>query len=231
MKILQFIHKLRFVGSWLCHSCPGREELGKYPVNSVIFPPFYADNPKGIFLEEYVKIKEGATIINSPSEKVIVKKYSVIAANFCAVPNSHVKTVGIPQFLLGSSHINDKSSDLTIGEDVWIGSGVTVLCGANIGRGCVIGANSLVTKPMPPYSVAVGSPARIIKAVFTVDEILKHEAAIYPESERMTREELEALFEKYYKGMNTFGYNSVLTKEEQERLIKLKKSWGYKNPE
>lgn len=54
-------------------------------------------------------------------------------------------------------------ADVEIGKDVWIGAHVTVLAGAKIGDGCVIGANSVVRGEIPPYSVAVGSPARVVK--------------------------------------------------------------------
>ena len=49
-----------------------------------------------------------------------------------------------------------------IGEGSWIGVGVAVM-GATIGRHCVIGANSVVTRDIPDYSVAVGIPAKVIK--------------------------------------------------------------------
>jgi len=48
-----------------------------------------------------------------------------------------------------------------VGPDVWLGSGVIVM--ADIHEGCVIGAGSVVTHPMPPMSVAVGVPARVIE--------------------------------------------------------------------
>lgn len=48
----------------------------------------------------------------------------------------------------------------TIGSDVWLGAGVTVLGGVTIGDGCVVGANAVVTSDLPPYSVAMGVPAR-----------------------------------------------------------------------
>lgn len=49
-----------------------------------------------------------------------------------------------------------------IGDGSWLGEGVCVI-GAKIGKGCVIGANAVVTKDIPDYSVAVGIPAKIIK--------------------------------------------------------------------
>ena len=49
-----------------------------------------------------------------------------------------------------------------IGEGTWLGENVCVI-GAKIGKHCVIGANSVVTKDIPDYSIAVGAPARIIK--------------------------------------------------------------------
>lgn len=54
-------------------------------------------------------------------------------------------------------------SRVDIGDDVWLGAKVTVLPGVKIGKGAVIGANSVVTDDIPPYSVAVGVPARVIK--------------------------------------------------------------------
>jgi acetyltransferase-like isoleucine patch superfamily enzyme len=54
-------------------------------------------------------------------------------------------------------------SRVRIGPDVWLGTKATVLRGVAIGRGSVIGANSVVTRDVPPYSVAVGAPAHVVK--------------------------------------------------------------------
>lgn len=53
-------------------------------------------------------------------------------------------------------------SQVVIGENSWIGENVSIV-GAKIGKHCVIGAHSLVTSDIPSYSVAVGSPAKVIK--------------------------------------------------------------------
>lgn len=62
--------------------------------------------------------------------------------------------------------------DTIIGNDVWIGQNVTFLPGAHVGDGSIIGANSVVSNDIPPYSVVVGNPARIIKKRFD-DEMIK----------------------------------------------------------
>lgn len=54
-------------------------------------------------------------------------------------------------------------AQVIIEEDVWIGSSATILPGISIGKGSVIGAGAVVTKNIPPYSIAIGNPARIIK--------------------------------------------------------------------
>lgn len=87
--------------------------------------------------------------------------------------------------------------DVIINEDCWIGCNVTLLCGVTIGRGCTIAAGAVVNKSMPPYCVCGGVPCKPIKRIWTIDEILQHEAVLYPEEERFTREQLEEIYSKY----------------------------------
>ena len=62
---------------------------------------------------------------------------------------------------------------IIIGHDVWIGHGATILGGVKIGNGAVIGANAVVAKDIPPYAIAVGNPARVIKYRFDEETIKK----------------------------------------------------------
>lgn len=56
-----------------------------------------------------------------------------------------------------------RGAPICIGEGSWIGRGVIITSGVTIGKGCIIGANAVVTKDLPPWSVAVGVPAKVIR--------------------------------------------------------------------
>src|SRR3954469_18751481 len=50
-----------------------------------------------------------------------------------------------------------------VGDNVWCGANVVITSGVTVGERCVIGANSVVTQSLPPFSVAFGAPARVVK--------------------------------------------------------------------
>lgn len=67
---------------------------------------------------------------------------------------------------------------ITIGNDVWIGFGATIIGHVTIGDGAVIGAGAVVMKDVPPYGIVIGNPAQLTKYRFSaddVDELLKLE--------------------------------------------------------
>lgn len=65
--------------------------------------------------------------------------------------------------------------DVTIEDDVWIGSNAVILKGVRIGRGSVVGAGSVVVKDVPPYSVYVGHPGAKLRARWDAETVLEHE--------------------------------------------------------
>lgn len=213
------------------HVLPSRSDIGSAGKNAIIGVPCYVGSPKTLHMEENTAIRPGAIIQNTAKEHIYIKKYSAIGVHCTIVTNSHKSTVGVPQIILGPSHINDVSKDLHIDEDVWVGTNVTIMAGGDLGRGCIVGACSVVTKPVPPYALVVGSPAKIVGAKFTIDQILEHEKALYPEKERFSREYLEELFAKYYEGMKVFGVQTELTEEDLKKLEKAKRKRKYIEPE
>lgn len=77
---------------------------------------------------------------------------------------------GIPNVYSKNPYHNH--NQIIIGHDVWIGNSCTIMSGIHIGNGAVIGAGSVVAKDIPPYAIAVGNPARVVKYRFS-DEIIK----------------------------------------------------------
>ena len=70
----------------------------------------------------------------------------------------------------------DNKGNIVIGNDVWIGYEAVILSGVNIGDGAIIGTRAVVTKDVPPYTIAGGVPAKEIRKRFdeqTVEKLLK----------------------------------------------------------
>lgn len=65
----------------------------------------------------------------------------------------------------------DERKQIKIGNDVFIGMNVTILDGITIGDGAIIGAGTVVSKDIPPYAIAVGSPVEIIRYRFSDEQI------------------------------------------------------------
>lgn len=98
-------------------------------------------NPKGIFLGDFSSLASGTTVL---SHEHVFRD-----------PNDY----RIPYM-----------ADTVIGKRCAVGINVIILCGVHIGDECIIGAGSVVTKDIPSHSIAVGSPARVIKTGIRMDD-------------------------------------------------------------
>jgi acetyltransferase-like isoleucine patch superfamily enzyme len=106
---------------------------------------------ENVFIGSYTVIYgHGGVTIGKDS--LIAMHCRILSSNH-TIPDRQTRIRSQPDILLSTK----------IGEDVWLGAGVTVLGGVNIGDGCVVGAGSVVTKDLPPYSIAVGVPAKVIR--------------------------------------------------------------------
>lgn len=108
---------------------------------------------------------------------LIIGKFCSIAKNVTILLDGHhnIKAVSTYPFVAGmlgpedqgkSVHNNAHKHSVTIGNDVWIGYGATILPGVTIGNGAVIGAIAVVTKDVEPYAIVGGNPAELIRKRF-----------------------------------------------------------------
>ena len=90
-------------------------------------------------------------------------------------PNVSIYSAGHETSVLSRIKFVEFGHPIRIEDDCWIGGGVTILPGVTIGRGCTVGAGAVVTKSLPPYSVALGAPAKVVKTLPTVEDELADE--------------------------------------------------------
>lgn len=105
----------------------------------------------------YSQVKIGKFTMLAPEVKIIGEDH-----NF-HFPNKPIIFSGRPD-----------QSETKIGDDVWIGSRSIIMKGVKIGDGCIVAANSVVTKDIPPYCIVAGIPAKLIRKRFNEEEILIH---------------------------------------------------------
>lgn len=174
-----------------------RNKFGSISTNVVLNYPSFINKAKNVYLAENTNIAANS-YISAYNAKFIVKKNCAIAEGLTVHTGNHARIIG--KFI---TQINDTNKpdgydkDIIINEDCWIGCNVTLLCGVTIGRGCTIAAGAVVNKDVPPYCIAGGVPARVIKRIWTIDEILRHEEILYPVEERFTREQLIEIYKPY----------------------------------
>mgnify|MGYP003491188605 CR=1 FL=1 len=155
----------------------------KYGKKSLILSPLSLEGKFNIEIGQHVIIQEHSWLAALPltgsGVELIVKDESVVG-HYCHIYATKSIIIEKNVLIADKVYISDnvhsydnidipiknqpikQCNSVRIGESSWIGENVCVI-GASVGRHCVIGANSVVTKDIPDYSVAVGVPAKVIK--------------------------------------------------------------------
>lgn len=152
-----------------------------------------------IFLYDDVYVYGHAKFIINRGGRFIMKHHSGCSQGVTVITGYHGKKIGTWFHDTMWTGELDTETTVTVEEDARIGANATLLPAVTIGRGAQIGACSVVTKSIPPYSIAAGNPARVIKFIFSPEEILEHEKLLYSESERFTLEAMIEIQKKYSK--------------------------------
>lgn len=125
---------------------------------------FPVDKNKVIFFGENVQINDHVHI--GAVERIEIGNNVLIASKVFITDHNHGVYSGEVEHSDPSTppHLrNLVSSPVYIKDNVWIGELVSILPGVTVGEGSIIGSNSVVSKSIPPYSIAVGVPAKVVK--------------------------------------------------------------------
>lgn len=131
--------------------------------NVIILTPFLTDYGYHCFIDTDTFINHGAYFMDGAP--ITIGKRCQIG------PECGLYTATHPLQSDQRSQGWEQALPIHIADDVWIGARVTVLAGVSIGQGSVIGAGSVVTKDIPPMTLAYGNPCRIIRLI---DEATPH---------------------------------------------------------
>ena len=137
-----------------------KQLLGKSD-EAFINPPFYCDYGFNIEVGKEFFANYNCTIIDVAKVK--------IGDNCMLTPNVAIYTAGHPVHPDTRRSLYEYGKPVTIGDNVWIGGNAVVLPGVTIGSNSVIGAGSVVTRDVPPWSIAAGNPCKVIRTITETD--------------------------------------------------------------
>ena len=112
--------------------------------------------------------------------RVIIGNFVAVAPEVTFITGDHNSKV-VGNYILENqkdTSCTEFDKDIVIEDDVWIGTRCIILKGVTIHEGAIVGAGSIVTKDVPPYTIVAGNPAKVIRSRFTDDELKKHKEII-----------------------------------------------------
>lgn len=178
--------------------------------------------PASIFPIERVTVgKKSYGVLNvktfgNSSEKLVIGNFVSIADKVQFLLGGNHRTDTLTNFPLYSKFIaNSPQHDaitkgpIVIEDEVWIGYETLILSGVKIGKGAVIAAGSVVVKDIPPYAIAGGNPAKVIKYRFEKDII---ELLLKIDLSSVSAASIIENIEEYYKPLNK---NSILIEKSK----------------
>lgn len=141
--------------------------------------PFVLQGVENFHFEENVGFGPGATIYSTRA-KLIIKQHVIVGPNITIITGDHMPIIGrYIDSVRDCEKAPECDQDVIIESNVWIGCNVTILKGVTIGQGSIVSAGSVVTKSCPPYSIIGGVPAKVIRSVYSPEDIIKHEHLLY----------------------------------------------------
>ncbi|KAJ5239417.1 maltose/galactoside acetyltransferase [Penicillium chermesinum] len=136
--------------------------VGRVGEGTFVEPPFLPDYGCNVVIGKDCFINWNCTILDT--------SLVIIGDRVQMGPNVGIFSAGHETSVLSRRKFVEFGHPIKIGDDCWIGGNVLILPGITIGEGCTIGAGSVVTKDIPPFSVAVGSPCKVIKTIQSAEE-------------------------------------------------------------
>ena len=135
-----------------------------------------------IYCGDNVYIGPNACFLSSDAE-ICIGNNVMFGPNVMIVTGNHRIDVIGKAMVDVHDKLPENDETVIIEDDCWIGMGAIILKGVTIGKGSVIGAGTIVTKSIPPYSVAYSHSNLIIKERFDKEQILAHEQYLYGKRE------------------------------------------------
>jgi maltose O-acetyltransferase len=178
---------------WYAGGIPANVVMGKdvYIDTTYGFASFFSQRNPGLILGDACGAYDRTTFVVGPSGYITVGSYTCLngtylVCNDCITIGAHCllawgvvltdtwvelgAPVAVRRALLRAGAADPvrlppmgTPRPITLEDNVWVGFDAAILPGVTLGRGCVVGCKTIVTKDVPPYAVVVGNPARILR--------------------------------------------------------------------